>query len=124
MTTKDNQTVSISITVASETPAGQHWQGTVNLSGPFDEDMVIDAVRMSQDLTIEALGKGQHVAFDLAATVEQAVPSRPKRTRSARQVAEEIPKDQQVDSHCKCGPDGETCNICDLAPADIEDLPF
>ena len=100
MTTQDNQTVKITITMNTQTESGLNWQGSVEVTGPADSTMIEQVISLSDQLATEALS--HRVAAIDAVGIIQNLPDRPKRRK--RNTEEVIEKIDEV-SDLMLGPD-------------------
>ena len=100
MTTQDNQTVKITITMNTQTESGLNWQGSVEVTGPADSTMIEQVISLSDQLATEALS--HRVAAIDAVGIIQNLPDRPKRRK--RNTEEAIEKIDEV-SDLMLGPD-------------------
>jgi len=85
MTTRDNQTFRISITMTTQTPAGIDWRGEAEVSGPYDDGMLDQIVALSDQLAEKAMAQRDINHDGRIATIEEsiaALPDRPRKKRS------------------------------------------
>lgn len=124
MTTQDNQQVAILITVTSRTASGADWEGSVELSGPFDDNMVDQAVSMSKELTEKALCQEN-------VSVEECVKAAPSRPSKHRKLAaaesldiDAVEANALFDANVAAGQIGSPQTLGQPEDTQQNDLPF